>query len=380
MPRGPGFRVDYGRGPSETGHQQSTADGSDNRVRLRGERGESKRKLSKTGMLHFNADFTRILVERVSDGRLDPILNVSEQASAVKSFKDELLACSDDYELREIGRRLKNMICDFRISWRLGVYVSVAGRGTEKGKWVWHPSRTAHPYYRKHPDAIKALVIETDARTKYPTHEQKKEALLTIEGLVLYEPPAQASYALAAEQKDELGTLTSLINFFFTCFVVLPRRRHQDTPETFCGVEHLGRGYAILRRQFWYTPGVQNQHNILMGGTYDILGNAEMTMHRTTPPVVDHGVGRDEYESKMGILVGVDTALRQLIQKEPVVVRGTDQDLQLWMARLSVATRVVVSAVEAIEELVGELFDPADHGDTYEYYDSSDSDSDSGDG
>eukprot|EP00854_Cymbomonas_tetramitiformis_P000950 gene950-1468_t len=300
-------------------------------------------------MLHFNADFTRILVERVSDGRLDPILNVSEQASAVKSFKDELLACSDDYELREIGRRLKNMICDFRISWRLGVYVSVAGRGTEKGKWVWHPSRTAHPYYRKHPDAIKALVIETDARTKYPTHEQKKEALLTIEGLVLYEPPAQASYALAAEQKDEL-------------------------------VEHLGRGYAILRRQFWYTPGVQNQHNILMGGTYDILGNAEMTMHRTTPPVVDHGVGRDEYESKMGILVGVDTALRQLIQKEPVVVRGTDQDLQLWMARLSVATRVVVSAVEAIEELVGELFDPADHGDTYEYYDSSDSDSDSGDG
>ncbi|KAK3235370.1 hypothetical protein CYMTET_54426 [Cymbomonas tetramitiformis] len=117
-----------------------------------------------------------------------------------------------------------------------------------------------------------------------------------------------------------------------------------------------------------------------MGGTYDILGYSEMTIYRTAPPVVDHGVGREEYESSMGILVRVDTALRQLIEKEPVVVRGTYRGLRLWMARLDVATRAVVNAVEAIEELVGELFDPDDHGDTYEYYDSSDSDSDSGDG
>ncbi|KAK3266816.1 hypothetical protein CYMTET_24588 [Cymbomonas tetramitiformis] len=57
-------------------------------------------------MLHFQSDFTRILVERVGDGRLDPILNVSDQASAAAAFKDEVLACSDDYELREIGSNL----------------------------------------------------------------------------------------------------------------------------------------------------------------------------------------------------------------------------------------------------------------------------------
>eukprot|EP00854_Cymbomonas_tetramitiformis_P012751 gene12751-15076_t len=115
-------------------------------------RGEPKKKLSKTGMLHFNADFTRILVERVTNGWFDPILNVTEQ-----------------------------------------------------GKWVWHPQRTAHPYYKKHTDAIKARVIETDARTKYPTHEEKRKAFLTIEGLVLHELPAVASDALTAEHQDELG-------------------------------------------------------------------------------------------------------------------------------------------------------------------------------
>ncbi|KAK3288109.1 hypothetical protein CYMTET_4414 [Cymbomonas tetramitiformis] len=197
------------------------------------QREESKRKLSKTGMLHFQADFTRILVERVGDGRLDPILNVSDQASSASAAfnKDEVLACSDDYELREIGSRLRNMICDFRIFWRFGVYISVSGRGTEKGKWVWHPSRTAHPYYRKHPDAITALVIETDARTKYPTHEQKKTALLTIDGLVLHELPTQASVALAAEQKDEMGTLISyekpaFVTICLFCHAILSTTRN----------------------------------------------------------------------------------------------------------------------------------------------------------
>ncbi|KAK3256969.1 hypothetical protein CYMTET_33928 [Cymbomonas tetramitiformis] len=81
----------------------------------------------------------------------------------------------------------------------------LSGRGTEKGKWVWHASRTAHPYYRKHSDAIRALIIETDARSKYPSHEQKKAALLSIDGLVLHELPAQA---LAGEAKDEMELAT----------------------------------------------------------------------------------------------------------------------------------------------------------------------------
>ncbi|KAK3272221.1 hypothetical protein CYMTET_19465 [Cymbomonas tetramitiformis] len=98
------------------------------------------------------------------------------------------------------GMRLPHILLE-----RLGVYSSVAGRGTGKGKWVWHPQRTAHPYYKKHTDAIKARVIETDARTKYPTHEEKRKAFLTIEGLVLHELPAVASDALTAEHQDELG-------------------------------------------------------------------------------------------------------------------------------------------------------------------------------
>ncbi|KAK3288800.1 hypothetical protein CYMTET_3737 [Cymbomonas tetramitiformis] len=170
------------------------------------------------------------MVERVCDGRLDPILNVSDQAYSAAAFREEVLACSDDYDVRDVGRRLRKMICDFRIFWRYGVYTCVSGRGTEKGKWVWHASRTAHPYYRKHSDAIRALVIETDARSKYPSHEQKKAALLSIDGLVLHELPAQA---LDGDAKDEMGTLICLIKFCFTCFVVSPRRRHQDTSETF---------------------------------------------------------------------------------------------------------------------------------------------------
>ncbi|KAK3286463.1 hypothetical protein CYMTET_5965 [Cymbomonas tetramitiformis] len=166
--------------------------------------GESKKKLSKTGGLHFQADFTRIMVERICDGRLDPLLNVTDQAFAATAFREEVLACSDDYDVRDVSRRLRNMICDFRIFWRYGVYTCVSGRGTEKGKWVWQASRTAHPYYRKHTDAIQALVIETDARTKYPTHEEKKAALLSIDGLVLHELPAKALDALDGEAKDEM--------------------------------------------------------------------------------------------------------------------------------------------------------------------------------
>ncbi|KAK3267328.1 hypothetical protein CYMTET_24108 [Cymbomonas tetramitiformis] len=65
---------------------------------------------------------------------------------------------------------------------------------------------------------------------------------------------------------------------------------------------------------------------------------------------------------RMGVLVRVDTALRKLVEKEPVVVRDTYRGLQLWMTRLSVATLAVVSVVEAIEELAGELIDPDDDG------------------
>ncbi|KAK3246272.1 hypothetical protein CYMTET_44184 [Cymbomonas tetramitiformis] len=54
----------------------------------------------------------------------------------------------------------------------------------------------------------------------------------------------------------------------------------------------------------------------------------------------------------MGDLVRVDAALHKLVEEEPVVVRGTHLGLLRWMARLDVATRAVVSAVEAIEELV----------------------------
>ncbi|KAK3266413.1 hypothetical protein CYMTET_24960 [Cymbomonas tetramitiformis] len=75
-------------------------------------------------------------------------------------------------------------------------------------------------------------------------------------------------------------------------------------------------------------------------------------MYRTAPPVVDHGIGKEEYESRMGVLVRVDAALCKLVEEEPVVVRGTHLSLLRWMARLDVATRAVVSAVEAIEELV----------------------------
>ncbi|KAK3286929.1 hypothetical protein CYMTET_5537 [Cymbomonas tetramitiformis] len=144
------------------------------------------------------------MVERICDGRLDPLLNVTDQAFAATAFREEVLACSDDYDVRDVSRRLRNMICDFRIFWRYGVYTCVSGRGTEKGKWVWQASRTAHPYYRKHTDAIQALVIETDARTKYPTHEEKKAALLSIDGLVLHELPAKALDALDGEAKDEM--------------------------------------------------------------------------------------------------------------------------------------------------------------------------------
>jgi len=96
---------------------------------------EAKRegKLSKSKQLQFNSDFNRILLERCKDGRLDPLLNVNDQKSAVAAFKTELLGEDDIYDGREVGRRIRASICDHRIFWRYGPWVSVAQRGEAGG-------------------------------------------------------------------------------------------------------------------------------------------------------------------------------------------------------------------------------------------------------
>eukprot|EP00854_Cymbomonas_tetramitiformis_P005130 gene5130-6241_t len=90
-------------------------------------------------MLHFNADFTRILAERVTDRRLDPDHERHRAGERHQSFKDEIVSSCEEYDEREIDRRLRNSICDYRIFWRLSVYTSVAGRGATKGN-KWDPS------------------------------------------------------------------------------------------------------------------------------------------------------------------------------------------------------------------------------------------------
>ncbi|KAK3243574.1 hypothetical protein CYMTET_46783 [Cymbomonas tetramitiformis] len=86
-----------------------------------------------------------------------------------------------------------------------------------------------------------------------------------------------------------------------------------------------------------------------------------------------NSVASTQLQSLVKSLVKVTATLRQLIQEEPVVVRSILRDLQLWVARLGAAARVVVGAIEVIEELVGGLFDLDAHGVTYdlEHYNSS---------
>ena len=111
----------------------------------------------------------------------------------------------------------------------------------------------------------------------------------------------------------------------------------------------LGSGYQISSRQFWYTPSLQYVHTAIVTRSYDVLECAEVVLHDMPGLEVVH---RLDLSNQRDGLMRVSDRLRGVLAEEPVVVRGTVLDLKFWGARLGVATRDVICAVEEVQVVV----------------------------
>jgi len=154
----------------------------------------------------LDADFKKQFLLRVQDGRLEPLLNVREQAVEVAALKDKLV--QDGHSAAAVSTKVRAFIATLRIFWRVGVYhrlgTEEAADGQKLQRWGWAPGRTAHPYVQAHAEVLN-IRLKTTAAGKYPTHAEKEAALKAVPNLSLHTLPNTKGECLEGEARETMG-------------------------------------------------------------------------------------------------------------------------------------------------------------------------------
>ena len=155
----------------------------------------------------LDADFKKQFLLRVQDGRLEPLLNVREQAVEVAALKDKLV--QDGHSATAVSSKVRAFIATLRIFWRVGVYhhrgsEETAGDGQKLQLWGWAPGRTAHPYVQAHAEVLD-IRLKTTSAGKYPTHAEKEAALKAVPNLTLHDLPTSKAECLQGEAREAMG-------------------------------------------------------------------------------------------------------------------------------------------------------------------------------
>ncbi|KAK3256629.1 hypothetical protein CYMTET_34246 [Cymbomonas tetramitiformis] len=117
--------------------------------------------------------------------------------------------------------------------------------------------------------------------------------------------------------------------------------------------QHLGPGYQISPRQPWYTSDVQYVHSMFMSGSVEVSDRALKVLEDPHFPAVGRVVCQVKMECAKHLVEEQHGLLQRLIEKEPVMVRGSFEKLQSWVTLLSMVTRDTVKAIEDFWALLG---------------------------
>ncbi len=182
--------------------------GEDAEAALARKEGSNKPKRKPRGVseMSLDKDFKTQFLLRVQDGRIEPLLNVREQAVEVAALKEKLV--EDGHQLTAVSNKLRAHISTLRIFWRVGVYhhkgTEEAAGGQKLQLWGWASGRNAHPYVKAHPEVVD-LRLKTSGPDKYPTHAEKEAALKAVPGLSLHELPSTKAECLEGEARQAMG-------------------------------------------------------------------------------------------------------------------------------------------------------------------------------
>ncbi|KAK3239767.1 hypothetical protein CYMTET_50335 [Cymbomonas tetramitiformis] len=140
-----------------------------------------------------------------------------------------------------------------------------------------------------------------------------------------------------------------------TLCTVLPGRKLEPTQALWeAGREqHLGPGYQISPRQPWYTSDVQYVHNMFMSGSVEVLDRAVTVLESPHFPADGRVVSHKKMVCTKHLVAEQFGLLQRLLEKEPVMVRGSFEKLHSWVTLLSMVTRDTVQAIESFWTLLG---------------------------
>ncbi|KAK3274504.1 hypothetical protein CYMTET_17314 [Cymbomonas tetramitiformis] len=136
---------------------------------------------------------------------------------------------------------------------------------------------------------------------------------------------------------------------------VLPGRKLDPTQALWeAGREqHLGPGYQISPRQPWYTSDVQYVHSMFMSGSVEVSDRAVTVLEGPHFPADGRVVSQEKMVCAKHLVAEQLSLLQRLLEKEPVMVRGSFEKLQSWVTLLSMVTRDTVQAIEDFWTLLG---------------------------
>ncbi|KAK3233925.1 hypothetical protein CYMTET_55805 [Cymbomonas tetramitiformis] len=140
-----------------------------------------------------------------------------------------------------------------------------------------------------------------------------------------------------------------------TLCTVLPGRKLDPTQALWeAGREqHLGPGYQISPRQPWYTSDVQYVHSMFMSGSVEVSDRALTVLEGPHFPADGRVVSQEKMVCAKHLVAEQLSLLQRLLEKEPVMVRGSFERMQSWVTLLSMVTRDTVKAIEDFWTLLG---------------------------
>ncbi|KAK3235825.1 hypothetical protein CYMTET_53986 [Cymbomonas tetramitiformis] len=109
----------------------------------------------------------------------------------------------------------------------------------------------------------------------------------------------------------------------------------------------------ISPRQPWYTSDVQYVHNMFMSGSVEVLDRAVTVLESPHFPADGRVVSHKKMVCAKHLVAEQFSLLQRLLEKEPVMVRGSFEELQSWVTLLSMVTRDTVQAIESFWTLLG---------------------------
>ncbi|KAK3257473.1 hypothetical protein CYMTET_33441 [Cymbomonas tetramitiformis] len=140
-----------------------------------------------------------------------------------------------------------------------------------------------------------------------------------------------------------------------TLCTVLPGRK-LDPTQALWGAgreQHLAPGYQISPRQPWYTSDVQYGHGMFMSGSVEVLDRAVTVLESPHFPADGRVVSQEKMVCAKRLVAEQHSLLQHLLEKEPVMVRGSFEKLQSWVTLLGMVTRDTVQAIEGFWTLLG---------------------------